>query len=92
MAHYDTASFGETTSADELAIVSAESSSGGVDIFRESHISQQFDLARNKARDIEEYETKIVEKYRDLDIYQKKKKNYGVKNFGCFQELNLTNK
>jgi hypothetical protein len=40
MAHYDTASFGETTSADELAMVSAESSSGGVDIFRESHISQ----------------------------------------------------
>ena len=33
-------------------------------------------MARNKARDIEEYETRIVEKYRDLDIYQKKKKNY----------------
>ena len=63
---YDTASFGETTSADELTIrgsSGAEDSSGSIDIFRESSLSRQYDLAQSKAAEIEQYEAKVVEKY-----------------------------
>ena len=41
---YDTASFGESTSADELALKS--SSSGEVEIFRQSQVSKDIDKAR----------------------------------------------
>lgn len=43
-----------------------------MDIFRDSDISRQFDLAKNKAADIEAYEAKVVEKYNGLDLYRMK--------------------
>ena len=58
---YDIASFGETTSADELALKSGEtSSSGALEIFRQSEISRNFDEAKQAAKDVEVYENKIV--------------------------------
>lgn len=42
---YDTASFGESTSADEL-VFKAQSSSGEVEIFRQSPVTKQIDEAR----------------------------------------------
>lgn len=46
---YETASFGETTSADELVRKSqsqGDSSSGSLEIFRQTELSRSFDQAR----------------------------------------------
>ncbi len=55
---YDTASLGET-SADEI-IQQASSSSGGVDIYRESSLSRSYNKAGELAAAVEDYETSIV--------------------------------
>jgi hypothetical protein len=62
------------TSGDEM--VAAESSPGGVQIFRDSQTSKIFDLAKHKAQQIEEYETHIVKKYENLDLYRSKGLNF----------------
>jgi len=48
-ASYETASFGETTSADELVYKSpsqGDSSSGSLEIFRQTELSRSYDQAR----------------------------------------------
>ena len=59
---FETASFGETTSGDEMVV--AESSTGGnVQIFRETETSKNFEMAKIRAELIENYEKSVVSKY-----------------------------
>jgi hypothetical protein len=74
-AAYDTASFGETTSADEL-VMKSSSSAGEVEIFRQSPVSQKIDEAREAAVNIKVFEDKVVDHYLGLDLYRSKNLNY----------------
>ncbi len=76
--NYETASLGET-SADELAIKTQTSdvdSDKRVDIYRDSRIANHFDRVKELAAEVENYENKIVEQHRYLDINRAKGKNY----------------
>lgn len=81
--NYDTASFGETTSADELYVKSPGEDSS-VEIFRQSEVARQYDKAKQAALDIETYEQVIIEKYLSKDIYRQKNLSYKEISFNDF--------
>eukprot|EP00347_Sterkiella_histriomuscorum_P004264 403361113 len=82
-ASYETASLGET-SADELALKSNQSdenSDKSVDIYRENRLASEFDHLKNVAAQIEQYEEKVIEEYKNLDVYRAKNKSFRQINF-----------
>jgi hypothetical protein len=79
---YETASFGETTSADDLMVKTGETtSSGALEIFRQSDLSRNYDEAKQAAKDVDDYEQKIVEKYNQKDLYRSKGLSYSKISF-----------
>ncbi|CDW74365.1 UNKNOWN [Stylonychia lemnae] len=82
-AAYETASLGET-SADELTIKSAQSeedSDKRIDIIRENSLANEFDHIKNVANQVEQYEQKVVDEYKHIDVYRAKGKSYNKINF-----------
>ena len=55
---------------------SGDTSSGQLEIFRQTDISRSFDEALKASKDVEEYEAKIVEKYHGKDLYRTKGLSY----------------
>jgi hypothetical protein len=78
---YESASLGET-SADELAVVSPSAgSSGDLEIYRQSAMSERYEEAKTLSANIEDYEKHIVEKHTQLDLYRAKNKTRGKISF-----------
>ena len=71
---YESASLGET-SADELAVVTPTGSSGDLEIFRESTVSNKYEEAKLIAASVEQYEKQVVSEHLNLDLYRRKNKS-----------------
>jgi len=71
---YESASLGET-SADELAVASG-SESTGVEVYRTTQISNQYEDAKEIAAHVDQYEKSVVQEHLNLDLYRRKGKTY----------------